>query len=152
MTIYTDKRVYSFDLRSVGELTPGKPSVFRSVFTYPAERNVRRKPVTPPEPIYTNYLVSGEGSFRPRWVQDNGRQTTFFLPADSPRPAIFKVGADKKEELINSRTVDDRVIVDGTSNFWVLRIGDEMICVGIDYAVKSKPKPVRKTEVLHAQR
>lgn len=147
MTIYTDKRVYSFDLHSAGQAAPGAGSVFRSVFTYPAERKARVNPAADTTQINSDYLVSGDGAFRPKWVQDNGRQTTFFLPKNSPRPAIFKVGADKKEELVNSRTNGDRIIVDGTANFWVLRIGDQMVCVGVENAVKKTQHPILKAQV-----
>lgn len=133
MTIYTDRRVYSFELHSSGESVPGAPNIFRSVFTYPAPPKRRTTPVTTaPVIIRTDYLVAGQASFRPKWVQDNGRQTTFFLATNAPRPAIFKVGADQKEELINSRTDGSRIIVDGISDIWVLRIGDQSICIKVD--------------------
>lgn len=148
MTIYTDKRVYSFDLHSAGEAAPGAPSVFRSVFTYPVARKPRVTPVSDAATVVnSNYLVSGEGAFRPKWVQDNGRQTTFFLAKNAPRPAVFKVGADRKEELINSRTSGDRIIVDGISNFWVMRIGDQMVCIGVESAVRQSHHPIKTAEV-----
>lgn len=151
MTIYTDKRVYSFDLHSAGAAKAGAPNVFRSVFTYPADK--KRTPTAPaPDaaPINTDYMVAGAAAFRPAWVQDNGRQTTFYLPKNSPRPAIFKVGADRKEELINSRTNGDQVIVDGTSNYWVLRIGNEVVCVGLGSAVQASGGGKVKSEARNA--
>ncbi|WP_117195902.1 TrbG/VirB9 family P-type conjugative transfer protein [Rhizobium terrae] len=140
MTIYTDSRVYTFDLRSLGELPPGseKSAILRTVFTYPEEKEAK---ITTPEPaegnrrINSDYMVSGRARFRPTWVQDNGRQTTFFLPSNAPRPAIFKVGRDKKEALVNSRTTGNTIIVDGKSDYWVLRIGDETVCIGNKTAV-----------------
>lgn len=133
MTIYTNRRVYSFELRSLGDFAAGVGEIppFRSIFTYPAE--VKPKPVSSApvvRQIDSNYLASGQAEFRPTGVQDDGHQTTFFLPDGAPRPAIFKVGPDRQEQLINSRTQGRRIVVDGTSDFWVLRIGDEMVCVG----------------------
>ncbi len=141
MTIYTDKRVYSFDLRSLGELPPGQEasSVSRTVFTYPAEKKptpeVFSSDALAPS---TDYMVAGTARFRPLRVQDNGRQTTFLMPPGAPRPAIFKVGFDKSEALVNSRTRGSLVIVDGLSDFWVLRIGDESVCVGRSGAIQQK--------------
>ncbi|SCY90330.1 TrbG/VirB9 family P-type conjugative transfer protein [Rhizobium sp. NFACC06-2] len=154
MTIYTDKRVYSFDLRSNGTAASGNEGVtlFRTMFTYADEK--KPKPVQSEaniDPVNTDYLVSGKAKFRPGWVQDNGRQTTFFLPPGAQRPAIFKVGADKKEELVNSRTRGNLVIVDGTSDFWVMRIGDQFVCVGAKSAVKQKAGFMGRLEIVDAR-
>lgn len=140
MTVYTDRRVYTFELRSLMAYSSGGPlQPLRTVFTYPA----KKKSVTPSAPeveiINSNYMVARNSAFRPSWVQDNGKQTQFFLPDSSPRPAIFKVGIDKKEELVNSRTVGNRIVVDGVADYWVLRIGDEFICIARAKAAKSNP-------------
>lgn len=139
MTVYTDRRVYTFELHSLGEFAAGKaPPPYRSVFTYPAKKKVaNRVAVVQPEIIDSSYMVSGEAEFRPVWVQDNGRQTSFFLPENAPRPAIFKVGAKKDEQLINSRTIGSRVVVDGVSDYWVLRIGDKVVCIAHKRAIKT---------------
>lgn len=147
MTIYTDKRVYSFDLHSAGSAVPGAPTVFRSVFVYPAEKKRTVQPAADPTPVNTDYLVAGQAPFRPEWVQDNGRQTIFYLPKNAPRPAIFKVGADHEEELINSRTTGDQVTVDGTSDYWALRIGNEVVCVGTGKAVEHSRGSTPKAQV-----
>ncbi|MCW0021360.1 TrbG/VirB9 family P-type conjugative transfer protein [Rhizobium sp. BT-226] len=137
MTIYTDRRVYTFEIRSLAESAgvAASPPI-RSVFAYPADREKRSASPPRPEIINSNYMVSGKGEFRPVWVQDNGRQTSFFLPEGAPRPAVFKVGDKKDEQLINSRTQGNRIVVDGVSDFWVLRIGDRSICIGRGGAVK----------------
>jgi type IV secretion system protein VirB9 len=141
MTVYTDKRVYTFELHSLGEQSPiAGPTALRSVFTYPVQR---KKVVTNPRPVQperidSSYMISGKTEFRPLWVQDNGRQTSFFLPENGPRPAIFKVGPDKSEQLINSRTAGSRIVVDGTADFWIMRIGDQSICIARERAVKQK--------------
>jgi type IV secretion system protein VirB9 len=93
-----------------------------------------------------DYMVSGSAPFRPVAVADNALQTTFVLPKGAPRPAVFKVGLDRKERLVNSRTQNDRIVVDGISDYWVLRIGDEAVCVGRYGAIRtgvSKQKVVR---------
>lgn len=152
MTVYTTKHVYAFELRSLGDLGTGTGETpqFRAIFTYPYEA----KPKPAPEPVVrqidSNYLASGEAEFRPRWVQDDGFQTSFFLAETAPRPALFKVGSDHKEQLVNSRTMGDRIVVDGTSDFWVLRIGNEAVCVGRVSAVRAKESSNKLSEVLHA--
>ncbi|MCT7667479.1 TrbG/VirB9 family P-type conjugative transfer protein [Shinella kummerowiae] len=134
MTIYTDRRVYTFELISAGEIKAGMKAgadqAFRTVFTYPEEFTAVDKSLVKGGPINQNYMVSGQTPFRPIAVHDNTLQTTFILPKGAQRPAVFKVGHDRQEKLVNSRTDGDRIIVDGTSDFWVMRIGDEMVCIG----------------------
>jgi len=140
MTIYTDKRVYTFELISAGEIkagmNAGADQAFRTVFTYPEEFTAVDKSLVKGGPVNQNYMVSGQAPFRPLGVHDNTVQTTFLLPKGAPRPAVFKVGHDRQEKLVNSRTDGDRIIVDGTSDFWVMRIGDQMVCIGRAGAVQ----------------
>jgi len=139
MTVYTDRRVYTFELHSLNETArDGSASPIRSVFTYPPEPKPKVAAVARPEKIDANYLVSGRAEFRPVWVQDNGRQTSFFIPEGASRPAVFKVGPNKDEQLINSRTQGSRIVVDGVSDYWVLRIGDQIVCVGRKAVIASK--------------
>lgn len=145
MTVYTDQRVYTFELRSVGEIAAGSRhgagQAFRTVFTYPEDPNAKPdKSLVVGGPINSQYMVTGTSNFRPVAVHDNTLQTTFLLPQGAQRPAVFKVGNDGKERLVNSRTDGERMIVDGTSNFWVMRIGDDRICVGRTEAIRSKTK------------
>ncbi|TIL22209.1 MAG: conjugal transfer protein [Mesorhizobium sp.] len=146
MTIYTDQRVYMFELRSVGEVKAGMKTradqAFRTVFTYPDRFKTLDKSRTG-GPINHDYMVSGYAQFRPLAVRDNTLQTTFVLPKGAPRPAIFKVGHDREEKVANSRTDGNHIIVDGTSDYWVMRIGDDTVCVGKASAVHTA-KPVRK--------
>lgn len=147
MTIYTDQRVYTFELRSAGDIKAGARAgadqSFRAVFTYPeAFKQLDKGAVG--GPLNRAYLVSGRASFRPTAVHDNSLQTTFVLPKGSPRPAIFKVGVDHEEKLVNSRTDGNRIIVDGTSDYWVMRIGDQMICVGRAGAVRPTSSQARE--------
>ncbi|MEM8542160.1 MAG: TrbG/VirB9 family P-type conjugative transfer protein, partial [Pseudomonadota bacterium] len=148
MTVYTDKRVYTFELQSIGEIQPGPKlgagQAFRAHFTYPAEIEKSAEEENDdfgkfePGPIEDNYLIAGSGDFRPIAVSDNSYQTTFTLPPGSPRPAVFKVGKDEKERLVNSRTLGDHIIVDGTADYWVMRIGDDMICVGLGSVIRQR--------------
>ncbi|THK34120.1 conjugal transfer protein [Ensifer sp. MPMI2T] len=147
MTIYTDQRVYTFELRSVGEIKAGVKAgaaqAFRIVFTYPAEPKTLDKSLAQGGPVNSRYMVSGHAQFRPLAVTDNTLQTSFVLPKGAPRPAIFKVGHDREEKLVNSRTDGDRIIIDGTSDYWVMRIGNDTVCVSKASAVHLA-KPGRK--------
>lgn len=142
MTVYTDKRVYTFELHSMGD-TPasgGSLSPLRTVFKYAAPKRAKVASRPPKvEQINSGYMVAGQTEFRPTWVQDNGHQTSFFIAEGAPRPAIFKVGPKKEEQLVNSRTQGNRIVVDGISDYWVLRIGDEAICIRKGNSVRGNP-------------
>jgi type IV secretion system protein VirB9 len=141
MTVYTDRHVYTFELHSLGDVSPGSTlSPLRTVFVYPASRKPKVASGQPRlEQIDSSYMLSGDAEFRPAWVQDNGRQTSFFMREGAPRPAIFKVGPKHEEQLINSRTQGNRIVVDGVSDYWVMRIGDKAVCVGRSKAVHENP-------------
>lgn len=134
MTVYTDQRVYTFELASAGEIkagmTAGADQAFRAVFTYPEKFTAIDKSLVKGGPVHQDYMLSGSASFRPIAVRDNTLQTTFVLPKGAQRPAVFKVGYDRQEKLVNSRTDGNTIVVDGTSDFWVMRIGDQMVCIG----------------------
>lgn len=142
MTVYTDQRVYTFQLHSVGSIRLGAKNgaglSFRTSFTYPSKDIDKYKVVS--GPINSDYLVSGKSNFKPISVYDDENQTTFELMPGAQRPAVFKVGSDGKERLINSRTDGRRLIADGVSDFWVMRIGNDAVCVGKAGAVRPSRK------------
>jgi len=144
MTVYTDQRVYTFELKSVGDFTSEVDSeagqAFRTVFTYPADFKDLDTDLFGNGPVNHDYMVSGHAKFRPLAVGDNMLQTSFILPKGAPRPAIFKVGSDREEKLVNSRTDGDRIVVDGTSDYWVMRIGNETVCVAKAAVIASSRK------------
>jgi type IV secretion system protein VirB9 len=138
MTVFTDRYVYTFELRSVGTIQPGKQSAasqtYRSAFEYPAEKKDEGFETTPNN---YDYYSAGDSKFNPVSVYDNGKQTFFVFPENSPKPAIFKSGQKGSESLANMRTKGNIVIVDSVNDYWTVRIGDEYICVGAGNAVKS---------------
>ena len=142
MTVYTDRRVYTFELQSRGEIKAGvkngSDQSFRTAFVYPKTKRKKAGLPVKKDQSHRRYMISGEASFRPRAVADTTTETIFQLPEGAPRPVIFKVGRDGEEKVVNSRTEGDRVIVTGTSDFWVMRIGDEYVCVATEAAVQRK--------------
>lgn len=134
MTVMTDARVYTFELRA---LRPSASSAlnFRVGFTYPAEDLIQFGGASGgggagrAGPLFHNYLVAGDAPFQPVAVFDDTRQTTFRFAPNTARPAIFKVDETGAESIVNLRQAGDSVIVDGVSDRWTVRIGDEALCV-----------------------
>ncbi|WP_298966684.1 TrbG/VirB9 family P-type conjugative transfer protein [uncultured Roseibium sp.] len=146
MTIYTDRRVYTFHLKSMGEAANAlkdNAQNFRVVFKYPKEEAEQKKAAAEAKHskskmanLNFGYYVAGRGRFRPVEIYDNGRQTFFRFPPNAPKPAIFKVGHKGKESLINVRTKGDTIIADSISNLWTVRIGNEELCIAASAFIK----------------
>lgn len=131
MTVYTNKRVYSFELRAHrGRAGHKQYHNFRTTFKYPsgvvAEYNG-----APSSAVAKNhdYYVAGEAEFAPIEVYDNGKQTFFRFPENAPLPGVFRVGDKRSEYIVNSRTAGSTIIADGVFKQWTVRIGDDALCV-----------------------
>jgi len=131
MTVYTDRRVYSFELRAHRGRKGYRQNLnFRTTFQYPtgviseygnAGRSKRGRNF--------DYEFAGTAVFAPYEVFDNGKQTFFTFLDEGPLPAVFRVGKGGKEYLVNSRTSGRQIIVDGVHKQWTVRIGPEAVCV-----------------------
>ena len=131
MTVYTDRRVYSFELRAHrGRAGHRQNHNFRTTFKYPtAVVSEFGTATTSRRGRNFDYSVAGSAEFSPIEVFDNGKQTIFTFPESGPLPGIFRVGKGGKEYIVNSRTAGNQIIVDGVTKKWTVRIGDEAICV-----------------------
>lgn len=131
MTVYTDRRVYSFELRAHrGTAGHRQNHNFRTTFKYPtAVVSEFGTATTSRAGRNFDYFVAGTAPFNPVEVYDNGKQTIFTFPENGPLPGIFRVGKGGKEYIVNSRTAGNQIIVDGVNKEWTVRIGDEAICV-----------------------
>ncbi len=146
MTVMTAARVYTFELRA---LRPGAASAlnFRVGFSYPADDLMQFGGASGggagrAGPLFHNYLVAGDAPFQPVAVFDDTRQTTFRFAPNTARPAIFKVDETGAESIVNLRQAGDSVIVDGVSDRWTVRIGDEALCVA-----SARAAPIRRSWV-----
>lgn len=139
MTVYTDRRVYSFELRAHrGRAGHRQNHNFRTTFRYPTgvvseySANASRRG----KGRNFDYHLAGSAPFAPYEVFDNGKQTFFSFPEEGPLPAIFRVGEGGKEYLVNSRTSGRQIIVDGVSEQWTVRIGEQALCVAGGATIK----------------
>ena len=150
LTVYTDRRVYTFELRTVGDIKHGHRSGqnqnYRTTFVYSDAAEIREFDGgfgSNTSRDY-DYFAAGENSFKPVEVFDNSRQTFFKFAPNAPRPAIFKVDSKGRESLVNLRTNGSVTIVDSISDLWTIRIGDEALCVAKGSAIASLPRNLRK--------
>ena len=123
ITVYTNRRSYYFDVRE-----NSSPTYYVVQFRYPQEQARVRTAVAQQAPNY-NYGASSRTEFTPSSVWDDGTFTYFRFPRNAAMPAIFRASAGR-ERTVNSQQVEDGVMrVSGVSRQWVLRLGDEVVCI-----------------------
>ena len=88
MTVYTDRRVYSFELRAHrGRAGHRQNHNFRTTFKYPtAVVSEFGTATTSRRGRNFDYSVAGSAEFSPIEVFDNGKQTIFTFPESGPLP------------------------------------------------------------------
>ena len=123
ITVYTNRRSYYF---SVTEAST--PTFYVVRFQYPNEQRAAVNAIAAQAPNY-NYAVSDQTEFTPTQVWDDGTFTYFRFPRNAPVPAIFRY-SNGGERTVNSQQVQDGILrVSGVSGQWVLRLGDDLVCV-----------------------
>ena len=142
MTVYTNQRPYTFELRArPGQV--GSPNLnYRVSFRYPdveaRQRNAAIKRAERPKDY--NYFAAGDAeALKPVQVYDDGQRTIFVFPDNARRPGIFLVGPNGRETIVNARHTENATIVDRVSDRWTIRIGDEEICVAHGDVIRSVP-------------
>lgn len=127
--VETNRSYYFLDLRENSSAT-----TFFSVRigTGNSGRRTRTAAQSIPASTPMNYALTADGSnhpFAPVRVWDDGRLTHFSFPPDAPIPAIFRADAEGQEHAVNTRARGTTITVTSRSDRWVLRFGDEAICV-----------------------
>jgi type IV secretion system protein VirB9 len=123
ITVYTNRRSYYFDV------TEGPTPFYVVQFRYPADRAVSKAAAVAGQPPNFGYAASQSVAFTPTSVWDDGTFTYFRFARNAPVPAIFR-HANGRERTVNSQQVEDGVLrVSGVSREWVLRLGEEVVCI-----------------------
>ena len=125
ITVYTNRRSYYFNVREVNS-----PTFYVVQFRYP-EDNVRPVNAVAQQAPNYNYAASSQTAFTPTSVWDDGTFTYFRFARNAPIPAIFR-STNGRERTVNSQQIENGVLrVSGVSGQWVLRLGDEVVCIQV---------------------
>jgi len=125
VTVYTNRRSYYFNVEEVSS-----PTFYVVQFRYPQDKRRHANAMARQAPNY-NYGASARTEFTPTRVWDDGTFTYFTFPRNAPVPAIFRY-ANGRERTVNTGAVEDGVIrVSGVNRQWVLRLGDEVVCISV---------------------
>lgn len=142
MTVVTSERVYHFEIYAREQLDINDDEmVFVLRFAYPGEKNYSfdedNSTAVPTHEIEDNpsqynfaYTISGSDRIAPIRIFDDGEFTFFqFRDINADLPAFFKVDSERREAIINYRTVGDYVVVERVSSMFTLRHGRDIVCV-----------------------
>jgi len=123
VTVYTNRRSYYFNVEEVSS-----PTFYVVQFRYPEDNRHPANAIARAAPNY-NYGASARTEFTPTRVWDDGTFTYFAFPRNAPVPAIFRY-ANGRERTVNTAAIEDGIIrVSGVNGQWVLRLGDEVVCI-----------------------
>ena len=123
VTVYTNRRSYYFNVQETRS-----PTFYVVQFRYPDEERDPTRVIAQQAPNY-NYGASVQQEFAPTRVWDDGTFTYFAFPRNAPVPAIFRY-SNGRERTVNTQAQEDGVIrVSGVNQQWVLRIGEELVCI-----------------------
>lgn len=165
MSIVTNKRSYSFELRNAPEADCAKGRVVYSLrFAYPPDApsgtvTAPSQPVDPnaflplPEKRNTAYTYSGDVDLVPVRAFDDGVSTYFKWATGISAPAVYALNADNSESIVNYASRGDYFVVEQVARGFVLRRGDEKAVLYNDsYVVQGldalSPKPRDKSQGL----
>ncbi|MEI6417902.1 MAG: P-type conjugative transfer protein VirB9 [Sphingomonadales bacterium] len=147
MTVVTNLRRYNFEL-IVQPAKTRSNQTFDIRFIFPNEE-LAAKPsaaadpsvsdALPPESWNFAYSYTGDKANLPARVFDDGRFTYFQWPAGVDTPAVFAVGADGKESLVNHIVKGRYFVVEQLAGQFVLRSGAQVTQVFNDAMRTAEP-------------
>lgn len=123
ITVYTNQRAYYFNVTEAAS-----PTFYVIRFIYTESARQTRQVITRSAPNHA-YGVSERSAITPREIWDDGTFTYFRFDRNAPIPAIFRWSGGN-ERSANALAQSDGVIrVSGVNARWVLRLGEEEVCV-----------------------
>jgi type IV secretion system protein VirB9 len=138
MTVVTSLRPYYFELAAKKSSNPASVT-FLLRFTYPdagptvlGVRSTSRPATLPakkPSDYNFNYRLTGSREIAPLRVFDDGEFTYMQFKALTDLPAIFMVGKDKQESVVNYRVEGPYVVIERVAGQFSLRHGSDVACV-----------------------
>lgn len=149
MTVVTNLRRYNFELIARAA-TAGtrREQTYDIRFLYPNEELDAARTVAAPDPVSDSaapdnwnfaYSYAGAKANVPARVFDDGRFTYFQWPAGVDTPAVFAVGGDGREALVNHITKGRYLVVEQIAPSFVLRSGTQVTQVYNDALKPAEP-------------
>jgi type IV secretion system protein VirB9 len=145
MSVITSKRRYTFQLSAEEPVGPGDPSIiYRVKFIYPPEPSAsepREQASQMPASANMAYSVSGSTRNIPARIYDDGQATYLEWPQGAATPAVFALGSDGSESLVNFVMRGNVMVVERVGPAFVLRNGPDQTIVTNDAWREPDPGP-----------
>jgi type IV secretion system protein VirB9 len=155
LTVVTNRRAYLFELNSTDQKAA---PIFTMRFKYPPDPIESSPPdltKIPPEAlseegavaapkINFNWAKSGKSKLWPSEIFDDGTLTYLRWPKGVSPPAIYSVGAEGTEALVNQMVQNDYFVIDFVPSALMLRLGKAK--ARLDRQVDAE-SPVTKTGI-----
>ncbi|PZQ95302.1 MAG: conjugal transfer protein TrbG [Cereibacter sphaeroides] len=129
LTVETQRNIYFLQVTEGGR---GEPN-YSVKFTVPGSTRAAATDTDIPPSLPMTYKIMKKGralpDFAPVSISDDGRKTTFVIPPGAPMPTIFRADAKGQEYAVNSSVRGTTITVSTRSERWVLRYGEEYVCV-----------------------
>jgi type IV secretion system protein VirB9 len=129
LTVETQRNIYFLQVTEGGRGTPN----YSVKFTVPGSTRAAIPVSEIPASLPMTYKIMKKGralpGFAPVSISDDGRKTTFVIPPGAPMPTIFRADAKGQEYSVNSSVRGTTITVSTRSERWVLRYGEDYVCV-----------------------
>jgi type IV secretion system protein VirB9 len=129
LTVETQRNIYFLQVTEGGR---GEPN-YSVKFTVLGSTRAATTGSEIPASLPMTYKIMKKGralpAFAPVSISDDGRKTTFVIPPGAPMPTIFRADAKGQEYSVNSSVRGTTISVSTRSERWVLRYGEEYVCV-----------------------
>jgi type IV secretion system protein VirB9 len=132
MSVVTDRRRYTFELMVLPKGVQTQTAPYSVRFIYPQVAvavAAEPEPERPPEERNRAYAVTGSAENAPARVFDDGQMTYFTWAPQASAPAIFAIGPDGKEALVNYGVRGEFTIVQQLAPRFILRNGKAVTTV-----------------------
>ena len=132
LTVETQRNIYFLQVTEGGR---GEPN-YSVKFTVPGSTRTAATGSEIPASLPMTYKIMKKGralpGFSPVSISDDGRKTTFVIPPGAPMPTIFRADAKGQEYSVNSSVRGTTITVSTRSERWVLRYGEDYVCITAD--------------------
>jgi type IV secretion system protein VirB9 len=129
LTVETQRNIYFLQVTEGGR---GEPN-YSVKFAVPGSTRAATTGSEIPASLPMTYKIMKKGralpAFTPVSISDDGRKTTFIIPPGAPMPTIFRADTKGQEYSVNSSVRGTTITVSTRSERWVLRYGEEYVCV-----------------------
>lgn len=125
LTVVTNRHRHYFLLVPAAQMSTQLPLSVRIDDTetqQAAATSAPPAPLTPPDNPAGSYKLSGSADVRPSLIWDDGVKTYLDWPENAEVPAVYAIGPDGKEMLVNSYVRDGRFVIDAIYSALLFRL------------------------------